>query len=307
MTRGPKYDSVIDLPEDERVVGAINAYEINRDRIRVACQVSDEDETVGQLALLDISMSAHTVRVEKTFDDIYMSYSSDRGLRDIVLMVGNIVQARTDAEWDETLLEADFLIEAFTLDGIADFAIGASGEIFRRPAGGIWQRDPVPTTERIMAIHGTSLDDLCAVGGGGTVLRMGGAGWIPIDIGVGTELRCVLSEPDRVILAGDGGIAGQIVGDEFIVFETGIDSDILSICRFKGDLYFADSEVGIHRLKGTKFIPVLEFGYVYRLNSGQHWMTATSSETVLQFNGTTWRGIELGHATTYTAEPIEVD
>lgn len=307
MTRGPKYASATDLPDELKSVGAINAYEIGPDLVRVACQLSDEDETVGQLAILHVSMTTGAVAIEKTFDDIYMSFQSDRGLRDILLVVGNIVQVRAEGGWDFNLLESRFLIEAFTLADQADFAFGSDGDIFRRLPGGVWLKDPVPTDNRIMAMHGTSLADLHAVGGAGTILRAEGAGWRQIDAGLGRELRCVLVEGDAVTVAGDRGVAGQLRGDEFVHFETGIESDILSICRFRGDLYFADSEFGVHVLKGTAFEPVLEYGYVYRLQPGPERMTATSAETILQFDGKGWRAIELGHSTTYTAEPVDLE
>ncbi len=74
----------------------------------------------------------------------------------------------------------------------------------------------------------------------------------------------------------------------------------------QGDLFFADSEFGIHVLKGTSFQPVLEFGYVYRLQPGPNWLTATSSETILQFDGKVWRAIELDHSKGYVAMPVDL-
>lgn len=47
MIRGPKYTRATDLPDELKLVGAINAYEINPDLVRVACQLSDEDETIS--------------------------------------------------------------------------------------------------------------------------------------------------------------------------------------------------------------------------------------------------------------------
>jgi hypothetical protein len=307
MRRGPKYEKATDLPDDEKCVDAMNAYEIGLDVVRVACQLADESESVGQLALLHVTMTDGSTKVEKTFDDVYMAFHSDQGKRDILLMVGDVVEVRGDDGWDYSFLKSKFLVECFTIAELADFVMGSEGEIFRRPSRGQWRADSVPTKERIMAMHGTTLHDLHAVGGGGTILRAEGAEWRQIDCGLGSDLRCVLVESETVTVAGNRGIAGQLRGGEFTFFDTGIEGDILSLCRFRGNLYFADSEFGVHVLKGSTFAPVLEFGYVYKLQTGPDWMTATSAGIILQFNGNDWRAIELGHSAGYIARVFDLN
>lgn len=305
MARTPVHTKATDLSPDMQSFNALNAYENGRDLIRVACQLSDVNEEVGELAILNISMTTMAVGVEDVFDEFAMAFHSTGGGRDILLETGGIVRLRSASGWDTEILKSSFLIGAYSLGGPTDFVFGDDGQIWRFDSRGGWSQDTVVGSDRIFDMHGLSPDRLYAVGGNGLVLKASGRNWDAIDVGIGTDFRCVLVEKDRVIVAGDQGIAGYLGDGEFVLFETGIESDILSICSFRGGIYFADSDFGIHLLAADTFQPVANLGYTYRLNAGD-WLTAACGEYIFQFDGTNWRGIEISYRGGYRADPYDM-
>ncbi|MEZ5796346.1 MAG: hypothetical protein R3D63_01875 [Paracoccaceae bacterium] len=306
MTRHREYRSATELPPELMSIGSLNAYEDGPDHVRVACRLSDPNYEVGQLAILRISMTTFEVTVEYVVDQFFMGFHSLPGIRDILVETGGYVRRWAASEWAISQVASSFLRDGFSLAGAVDFVVGNDGEIFRSENMGEWSRDTTPTPNTILGIGGISANHLYAVGGNGTLLKARGSDWESIDLGLGTDLRCLLVGQEMVLVAGDRGIAGALAQDEFRLFETGIESDILSVAAFGGEIYFSDSDFGLHRLSGDAFLPVAELGYVYRLNSGPEWLTADAGEYVFQFNGKDWRGIEITFRDGYRAEPFDM-
>lgn len=304
MTRNRVHKKVADLPPEMQSFNALNAYELDPDHIRVACQLSDVHEEVGEFAILRISMISMAVDIEDAFDEFAMAFHSTRTYRELLLEIGGVVRLQTGSGWRTDVLKSSFLIGAYSLDAHADFVFGDDGQIWRFDGSFAWSQDTVEASDRIFDMHGLSTDRLYAVGGNGLILKSRGRDWAPIEVRIGTDFRCVLVENDRVLVAGDHGIAGYLKDDEFVLFETGIESDILSICSFRGDIYFADSDFGVHVLSANAFEPVANLGYTYRLNA-KEWLTAACGEYIFQFDGTNWRGIELSYNGGYKAGPFD--
>ncbi|MGO7922314.1 WD40/YVTN/BNR-like repeat-containing protein [Rhizobium ruizarguesonis] len=304
MARTPVHKRVVDLPPEMQSFNALNAYEVGRDDARVACQLSDVHEEIGEVAILRISMTSLAVQVEDVFDEFAMAFHSVRARREILLEIGGVVRLHAGTIWRSDLLNSSFLIGAYSLEKCEDFVFGDDGQIWRFDDASTWSRDTVAASDRIFDMHGLSPDRLYAVGGNGLILKSRGRTWDPIDVRIGTDFRCVLVENDRVFVAGDRGIAGYLGDNEFVQFDTGLDSDILSICSFRGSIYFADSDFGVHVLSAGAFEPVANLGYTYRLNAGE-WLTAACGEYIFQFDGTNWRGIEISYNGGYRAEAYD--
>lgn len=305
MTRTPTYTRAVDLPPEMQSISSLNAYEVGYDDVRVACQLSDVHNQIGELAVLRISMATLEVTVERVFENFSVAFHSPDENKDILVETGGIVRLRGAAGWETHLLKAAFLLGAFSLGGRTDFVFGDNGQIFRFDGRSQWTLDSVASTDRIFDMHGISDDRLYAVGRDGLLLKSRGTNWDVIDVAIGTDFRSVLVERDRVIVAGDAGVAGHLSDSEFATYETGLESDILSICRFRGGMYFADSDFGIHLEEDGVFRPVANLGYTYRLNKGD-WLTATCGEYIFQFDGTNWRGIEISYRGGYRADPYDM-
>jgi hypothetical protein len=301
MTRAPRYTRAVDLPPEMQSISSLNAYESGRDHVRVACQLSDVHNEIGEVAILRISMDTMAVEVEEVFEHFSVAFHSASETHDILVETGGIVRRRSASGWDMQILEAKFLLGAFSLGGQTDFVFGDEGQIFRFD-GRAWTRDAVDSDARIFEMHGIAPERLFAVGRDGLVLKAKGRNWETIDVAIGTDFRTVRAERERVIVAGDQGIAGYLADSEYVDFETGIETDILSVGSFRGKTYFADSDFGVHLLADGVFQPVANLGYTYRVNGAEHWLTAVCGEYIFQFDGSAWRGIEISYRDGYRAE-----
>ncbi|MDF3854698.1 hypothetical protein ACDP63_14390 [Paracoccus sp. P2] len=306
MTRQHEYSSATELPPELISIGSLNAYEIATDDIRVACRLSDPNYEIGQLVMLDISMTSFELRVEHVADQFFMGYHAIPHLREVLVEIGGYVRSRDASGWRVARIESSFLRDAFVLENGPAFVFGNRGEIFRMDAGGAWSRDATGTDSTIYAMHGTSAETLHAVGGKGTFLRAQGREWQAVELGIGDELRCVRQVGDRIFVGGEGGFAAELRDSELRLIATGIESDILSIACFRDQIYFSDSDFGLHRLAGDAFVPVAELGYVCRLNATPRWLTLDAGEFVFQFDGTHWRGIEITYRDGYRAEGYDM-
>lgn len=282
-----------ELPPEERFVGGFNAYEIGRDAVRVAVQLSDADFETNQLALMRIAMAeAALAEVEYVVDEMFAAFSESADHHVVLVESGNVIHRQADGIWTREVLDADFLRDAY-IRALADaYVFGNSGEIFAWREGA-WRVEVTPADEPILAMDGESAFELYAVGGNGVVLRRRERDWERIDTGVGVDFRGVRVVGTDVYIAGERGIAGCLRGSEFLQFETDLVSDFLSVCEHRGAVYFSDSSFGVTRLRGTALEPVAGLGYVYRLQSGREWMTATAGKFVYQYDGTAWRGVEV--------------
>lgn len=306
MTSLPNRKKVTELPPEKLSLSTLHLHEADEEHVRLACQLSDIHNEVGEVAVLNVSMTAFSVAVETVFDEFATAFYPVRDVKDILLEPGSVVRVREAGGWQVSVIQSAFLLDAFSLSGRTDFVFGDEGQIFRSEGGSAWTQDDTDCTERLYGMHGTGPDNLWAVGGRGAVLRAEGRSWRSVDIGIGPILRTVLADGARVYVGGNGGVAGYLEDGEFVAIETGLDSDVLAICAFRGAIYFSDSDFGVHRLAGRAFEPVANLGYTYRLDSGEHWMSAACGEYIFQFDGSQWRGIELSYRDGYRAEPFDM-
>lgn len=302
----PRIIRAIDLPPEEHSIGSLNAFELPDNSVRMACRLSDENYQVGQMAVLKYSMTREAqAQVEYSVDQFFMSYSSLPQGQSLLVETGNIIHHGVDGDWSSTVLEADFLQASFILDERRAFVSGSDGEIFTWREN-TWVKEQTQTNETVLAIHGTSVENLIAVGSNGTVLRRGDVDWERINIGIGVDLRCVLVRDDKCYIAGERGLVGVLSGSEFIEFETDLSSDFLSVCAFGGEIYYGDSEFGLSILKDGALEPVANLGYVLKLNAGSDWITTTAGEFVFQFNGLEWRGMQLYYDEGYRTRLLDM-
>lgn len=296
---------VTDLPPSKRHISILNSYEVSKDSIRVAALLADTDLQIGELAILDISMHSMAVRVEDVIDDVCDSFYSYQGEMDIATS-GHVVHLRRGKNWETFPLRKGLLFDAFSLDGKVIFVCGEKGQIFRFDESSMGAAEQVDSTDRLFAIHGVSKHRLYAVGRNGTLLKANGQKWEKLNIDATTDFRCIYVSQERIYVGGDGGRAGMVLDGGYSGFETGKVRDVLSVCSFKDEIYFCDSDFGVHHLVDGTFKPIANLGYTYRLHGGKHQLTATCGEYVFQFDGKTWRGIEISYDKGYKVAPYDM-
>ena len=304
--RKPRILRATEVPPEDQSIGSLCAYEIDENRVQVACRLSDAHFEIGQLAILEVDLAGEPgVSTTYIVDQFFMAYhaaSYDHGL---LIETGNIVHRKSGDSWQRHELKAEFLQEAFSVEGI-DFVFGDKGEIFRFQAGA-WSKDDTPTEQTILGMHGQSLNALVAVGEQGTLLRHSTSGWESIDLPTNVYLRtCWVSAKDSLLAGGDGGTLVEIRDQEFLPVDTGLEGDVLALCEYKGKIYVADSDFGVSLLENGRIEPVANLGYVYRLTAGKRWLTVDAGQYVFQFDGVTWRGFEISYRDGYRAELFDM-
>lgn len=304
--RRPKIIRATDVPSDDQSIGSLCAYEIDANRVEVACRLSDVNFEVGQLAILEVDLSAEpTVRETYIVDQFFAAFhaaSRDRGL---LVETGNIIHRRSDGIWRQHGLNAEFLQEAYSF-GAIDFVFGDNGEIFRFQ-GGEWSRDETPTEHTVLGMHGREAGSLFAVGEHGLLMQQTDARWTLRELPTNVFLRTCLAVPDgSILVGGDAGMLAEIRDEELLPISDGLEGDVLSLCEFKGQTYVADSDFGVSVLNGAELSPLANLGYVYRLTAGEHWLTADAGEFVFQYDGKKWRGFEMSYSEGYRATPFDM-
>jgi len=102
-------------------------------------------------------------------------------------------------------LERDLYAVWATADGRHAFAVGERGQVLgflQTSAGGIWTMQPSVTKQSLRAVDGRALDDVWAVGDGGTVLHWDGISWKAVASAPNDDYRAVAATADGIYLAG---------------------------------------------------------------------------------------------------------
>jgi hypothetical protein len=120
-------------------------------------------------------------------------------------------------------------------------------------APGAWcWANPLPTGNRLNAIHGPSVKELFAVGEGGTLLRFDGTSWSALDAGATAALHAVHAVPGKVVAV---GAAGTIVEGDGAVFKASLvgKETLHGLCSAGSDEHFAvgDGNVVLRRVAGS--------------------------------------------------------
>ncbi len=278
-----------DFRPEEIAVSVANAFELDADRVAVACQLSAEAGSINRYYILELTVPGVRLDVTRQANFYLKGYSRANGV-EMCLEVGNVLYSRAaGAEWEQAKFEPPFLQDCL-VDG-PRFVFGAEGRLFAS-TGGDYVRQETEATSRLMAMGKGPEDLFYVVGERGTLLRGRTGAWTRVDLGMGVHLRSVCAIEEKVLIGGENGYLAILAGDELIEIDTGLTGDILSICWHKGVTYVADSSFGISILEGTALRPYAEIGYVYRLNSGTHFLTCATDEFVYQFGADGLRGVE---------------
>jgi photosystem II stability/assembly factor-like uncharacterized protein len=142
------------------------------------------------------------------------------------------------------------------------YAVGDAGTVLRKPMGGVWARDsvnPALANANFRALAVGQLDELFAVGQGGTIARRSGGMWtidsIPIDVGDRGNFHSVIVTRESVFAAGDYDRVLRRDVDkwhrESTVPVSGPDGHLLAMTAVGADLVVVGATGLIQRRNGT--------------------------------------------------------
>ena len=99
------------------------------------------------------------------------------------------------------------LFKVYAADSEHLFVVGSGGVVLRR-SGGVWVRDPSPTTDRLLTAWGTGPDDVFTVGGlgDGQALHWDGRSWAALPTDGLEALAGLTVAEDEVLVVGQRGL-----------------------------------------------------------------------------------------------------
>ena len=182
-------------------------------------------------------------------------------------------------------------------------AVGSQGDMYRYDQGSWSLLTNVTTRSDLNAIHGNSPEKMFAVGKEGVILRYDGGTWVPMESGVGLELRAVWASPWEFSLA--VGAEGTILINEsngWGPMKSGVTTDLNAVFGPPTSDFYAIYAVGKNGVvlyyDGLEWYP-LDLGVDVDLNDvwvserGQVFVVGQGG-LILHFDGRSWEQVSSG-------------
>ena len=274
---------------------AINAFHLGGNRFSASFELDDEDLEASRGYLLDVEFGASlTYRQRLRFEESLRDHCIAGAGQYLVLELGGVLH-HLDSEGERQVNLPDGVLTRLWRAPDGRFICFGEGGVAY--VGGIsgWQRIPNVTDELLADTHGRSADAIHCAGWHGTLLRLGRAGWQPIETGTHDQFDAVHVAADgAIMLGGEKGVAYSLRDDEL----TALDAepwDYTAICEFKGRTYWADANFGISVQRGQRIEPLRELGQGFRLQASADCLVVSGWHEVFVFDGESWEGFEMGY------------
>jgi hypothetical protein len=128
-----------------------------------------------------------------------------------------------------------------------------------------------------------------ACGPRGLLLRLGKAGWQPVDLGVAVNLnRIVAQGPEDVVLCGSRGFAGHYRDNELQTYETPDDRDYFCLGASRGRWYFGSGYAGLEVLDGNRVVPFEPRAYAFEIHGDDRALLVTGLNRLARYDGSKW-------------------
>ena len=168
------------------------------------------------------------------------------------------------------------------------FAVGLQGECIHLASKSL--NVSVDSQKRkFINVHGSSRNNVFAVGDGGVVRRFDGNSWSDLSIGTTNNLMAVLSLSDtETYVAGGSGVLFRWSGNTW-EWLGGEEMSIHSLAWYNGKLYAAAGADGVFILgdNGLEKIKDLKMYYVHTIGDS---LFAVGNRFVARYDGSGWWG-----------------
>lgn len=259
--------------------------------------------------LFETAVSDHSERISIIFDvegfdpkkarpimitDLWMYSLSATSMEDLsALEVGRDVWRGAPENWSRTNAADWFNNRLWCFNPGAAFLIGAHGLASR--FDGVNYVPIKPAADALLFdIHGLTESHIYCVGAGGTLQRLDGNAWEPIDLLMSHRLRGVdATRPDLLRMCGDDGICLELRDRAEIVPIAAPGSYFFTVREWRGEVYWGDSWHGVYRQKGSELEEFHETRIAYDMRCDDDFLYCVGTDIAWRFDGETWKSLGL--------------
>ena len=169
--------------------------------------------------------------------------------------------------------------------------VGTEGTAFRLSGSG-WQAiQPIVPVE-YLDVHGQPAHGIDVCGEFGSLHRLAGTSWQPVDLQRNDQLYGVDVAADGVVrVAGDAGTCLRVAQEEVLELEAPMQTH-LAVRSFRGDAYWGN-ESGLFVETGDRFDPVEDTGIASDLRTDGEFLYVSGIDTAWRFDGRAWKTLTL--------------
>jgi len=291
MAETTEFDS---LAPDEVHIEAVEAYHLGGTRYSASFELSDHHDEFFRSFLLEVDCGASlTFRVRQQIEDSILSHASLGADHHLSLELGRRMHELTPAGDTMTRLSGSTLSKIFRIPNGPQYVFGEDGACHMRD-GGTWETIPPTTTRMLNAVHGPSPDLVHACGNGGTLLRLRGRQWDPVDLPDERDFTAIEVTREGLIHLGGRGGALALRDGELVELDAP-ENDFIAIESFKGRRYWGDATWGLSVQEGDSLLPFRGLHYALSMHASPEKLVVAGWKEIFIFDGETWDGFQLGY------------
>lgn len=143
-------------------------------------------------------------------------------------------------------------------------------------------------------IHGRRGSKIYSVGAAGTLQRLDGEAWSPIDLSLSTRFRGVdATRPELLRFCGDDGACFELRDESELIPISAPESTFFTVRQWQGNVYWGDSWFGVYRQNGAELEEFHETRLGYDLRCDDDFLYCVGTDTAWRFDGDTWKSLRL--------------
>ncbi|MBE1710986.1 hypothetical protein BFX40_28645 [Mesorhizobium sp. SEMIA 3007] len=194
-------------------------------------------------------------------------------------------------EWRRTKISEIDLRRVWAKADVGPLVVGSEGRSYLL-SGDRWIRLKGLPPVQFFDLHGDSKNGIHTCGEDGSLFKLVGQTWRPLELHRGDQFRGLDVAPDGSIrLAGDNGVCLQITTEEIVELETsGLTH--FAVRSFHGKAYWGD-EAGVYVQKGRVLDPLLDTEIGSDLRADHQFLYCAGADTAWRFDGKEWKTLTL--------------
>lgn len=196
------------------------------------------------------------------------------------------------ANWTRDKISQQSLRQVWAGDTGGPIAVGTDGVAYRL-VGQQWQAITPLGSNEYLDIHGQAQHGVYACGDMGTVHRLEGTGWRPLELHRHDRLRGIdVAADGKIRVAGDDGTCLRIANEEATEIEAAADMTYLAVRSFKGKAYWGD-EAGLNIETADALEQFEDTGIASDIRTDGDFLYVAGIDTAWRFDGKKWKTLTL--------------
>lgn len=266
------------------------------DRCALLFELGTQEHDLAHSVIFEVSsFNPETQRQIFKLDEWLTSLTSPSVPNLFALEVGRDVWRFAEGNWGSTKVAKNLMQRVWSLDDGLTLVVGDDGQSWAYE-GNSWSPLNAGRRHRLRDVHGPRRDLIHSVGQFGTVQRLVGGGWQPVDVPIEDDLWGVFVTAGGVVRAcGNNGTCIRIENEEMIELDAP-PGRFFCVHQFQGETYWGDSDYGIYREEGNALVEFYPTGTGWDMRSDARCLYAVGNGIAWRFDGSSWNSLQLDYA-----------